>query len=251
MDRTRLDDEQWLQILPVLQIHAQVRIGCPDKCRVFIESVLWVLRTGAQWRQLPKERGFWNSVFKRYSRWCERGIWSSVLECFSTAADLEFAAIDSSVIRAHACAAGASGSSADNEALGRSKGGFSCKVHALTDALGLPVKFILTAGQAADITQAIPLVEGVSALSLLADKGYDADEFIAWLISNGIEVVIPPKANRKEQRYCNWWLYKERHGVECMFGKLKHYRRIATRFEKKAVNYMGMLALAALMLWLR
>lgn len=136
MDRTRLDDEQWLQILAVLQIHTQVRIGCPDNCREFIESVLWVLRTGAQWRQLPKERGFWNSVFKRYSRWCERGIWSSVLECFSTAADLEFAAIDSSVIRAHACAAGASGSSADNEALGRSKGGFSCKVHALTDALG-------------------------------------------------------------------------------------------------------------------
>lgn len=143
------------------------------------------------------------------------------------------------------------GSSADNEALGRSKDGFSCKVHALTDALGLPVKFILTGGQTADITQAIPLVEGVSTLSWLAYKGYDADEFIVWLVSNGIEVVIPPKANCKEQRYGNWWLYKERHGVECVFGKLKHYRRIATRFEKKTVNYMGMLALAALMLWLR
>jgi len=74
---------------------------------------------------------------------------------------------------------------------------------------------------------------------------------LQWLSDHDIQAVIPPKADRKVQRICDWWLYKERHGVECMFGKLKHYRRIASRFEKKAINFMGMLSLAATMLWLR
>ena len=251
MDRTRLLDDQWHQLLALLRLHTQVRIGKPDKCRAFIEAVLWILRTGAQWRHLPKERGRWNSVFKRYSRWCKFGIWSSIHSFLAEQSDFEHVAIDSSVIRAHACSAGAKNSSAEQEALGRSKGGFSCKIHAVTDALGLPVKFILTGGQAADITQAIPLLEGIQAEALLADKGYDSDALIRWLAAQNIQAVIPPKANRKELRGCDWWLYKERHAVECMFGKLKHYRRVATRFEKKAINYMGMLALAATALWLR
>jgi len=251
MDRTRLLDEQWLQILSLLQLHTHIKIGPPDKCRAFIEAVLWILRTGAQWRQLPEQRGHWNSVFKRYSRWCQYGIWSSIQEALTESADLEHVSIDSSVIRAHACSAGAQYSSAKKEALGRSKGGFSCKIHALVDALGLPVRFILTEGQAADIKQALPLIDGVETEAVLADKAYDADQLLQWLSDHDIQAVIPPKADRKVQRICDWWLYKERHGVECMFGKLKHYRRIASRFEKKAINFMGMLSLAATMLWLR
>ena len=251
MDRTRLLDDQWLQVFTLLNLHPQVRVGSPDRCRAFIEAVLWILRTGSQWRLLPEERGHWNSVFKRYSRWCERGVWSSIHEFLVEQSDFEHASIDSTVVRAHACSAGARNSSAEQEALGRSRGGFSCKIHALTDALGLPVRFILTGGEAADITQAIPLIEGIEPAALLADKGYDSDRLILWLLEKGIQAVIPPKANRLAPRDCDWWLYKERHGVECMFGKLKHYRRISSRFEKKAINFMGMLALAATMLWLR
>jgi len=72
-----------------------------------------------------------------------------------------------------------------------------------------------------------------------------------WLKEQGIKAVIPPKSNRKEGIECDFWLYKERHAVECMFGKLKHYRRIATRYEKKAINYMGMLSFSSVLLWLR
>ena len=115
----------------------------------------------------------------------------------------------------------------------------------------MPIKFILTGGQAADITQAIPLMEAVSAQACLADKAYDSDAFLAWLKERDILAVIPPKANRKEKRDCDWWLYKERHVVECMFGKLKYFRRIATRYEKKSIHFMGMLAFAATLLWLR
>ena len=251
MDRTRLLDDQWAEVVSILGLYPKIRIGKHDKCRAFIESVLWILRTGSQWRQLPEERGRWNSVFKRYSRWCEYGIWSGLLDSVALNADYQHVSIDSSVIRANACAAGAKGSTAEDEALGRSKGGFSCKVHALTDALGLPIRFIVTPGQAADIKQAIPLMEGVTAEALLADKGYDSDDLVRWLANNDIQAVIPPKANRKEPRECDWWLYKERHTVECMFGKIKHYRRIFSRFEKKAINYLGMLAIVAIMLWLR
>ena len=159
--------------------------------------------------------------------------------------------MDGSVIRAHACAAGAVNSSAENEALGRSKGGFGCKIHAICDALGMPVKFSLTGGQVAECRQAIPLLENVNASAVLADKAYDTNELREWLESRGIKAVIPPKSNRKEEIECDYWHYKERHAIECMFGKLKHYRRIATRYDKKAINYMGMLSFSSVLLWLR
>ena len=95
-----------------------------------------------------------------------------MLASVSVKADTQNVCIDSTVVRAHACAAGATGSNAAAEALGRSRGGFGCKIHALTDALGLPVRFILTGGQAADITQAIRLMTNIGSTSaLLADKG--------------------------------------------------------------------------------
>jgi len=152
---------------------------------------------------------------------------------------------------AHTCAAGAAYSSVDNEALGLSKGGFSCKIHALCDVLGIPIKYILTGGQEAECKQAIPLLENVKTSAVLVDKAYDTNELRVWLESRGIKAVIPPESNRKEKIECDYWHYKERHMVECMFGKLKHYRRIATRYEKKAINYMGMLSFSSVLLWLR
>ena len=100
-------------------------------------------------------------------------MWEKILAFSSCKADLENVCIDSTLVRAHACAAGAAPSNAAAEALGRSRGGFGCKIHALTDALGLPLRFILTTGQTADITRAIPLVQGMSTGTLLTDKkGY-------------------------------------------------------------------------------
>jgi transposase len=94
-------------------------------------------------------------------------------------------------------------------------------------------------------------LENVKALAVLAEKGYDTNELRGWLKNQGIKAVIPPKPNRKQEIGCVYWHYKERHAVECLFGKLKHYRRIAMRYEKKAINYMGMLSFASSLLWLR
>jgi transposase len=93
--------------------------------------------------------------------------------------------------------------------------------------------------------------DGRPALACLADKGYYSDAFLAWLKEKGIKAVIPPKSQRKEQRDCDYWHYKERHAVECLFGKLKYFRRIAMLYEKKTIHFMGMLAFAATLLWLR
>jgi transposase len=103
-----------------------------------------------------------------------------------------------SVIRAHACAAEAANSSAENEALGRYKGGFGSKIHAIYAALGMPVKFSLTGGLDAECEQAIPSLEKGNASAVLADKAYDTNELRECLKSRGIKAVIPPKSNRKE-----------------------------------------------------
>jgi transposase len=94
-------------------------------------------------------------------------------------------------------------------------------------------------------------LENVNASAVLADKAYDTNELREWLERRGIKAVIPPKSNRKEKIECDYWHYKERYSIEVMFGKLKHYHRIATRYEKKTINYMGMLLFSYALLWLR
>jgi len=167
---------QRVRLLAKLKKLPVIHVGMPDTCRQFIGASLWVLRSGAQWRVLPPTYGKWNSFFKRFSRWCMNGAWGQLLDYFAEDADLQDVSMDGTVIRAHACAAGAEKSSPENEALGRSKGGFGCKVHALCDALGMPIKFILTGGQEAECKQAIPLLENVKTSAVLADKGYDTNE---------------------------------------------------------------------------
>jgi transposase len=129
MNRIELSDSEWACILVHSKKLPCIHVGQPAVCRRFLSACLWILRSGAQWRVLPSAFGKWNSLFKRFSRWCANGAWVKLLGYFAEAADLQDVSIDGSVIRAHACAAGAAHSTADDEALGRSKGGFSCKIH--------------------------------------------------------------------------------------------------------------------------
>jgi transposase len=110
----------------------------------------------------------------------------------------------------------------------------------LVDALGNPVELMLTPGQAHDLTCAEQLIDSADPNALLGDKAYDADSLIDTLTQRGITPVIPPKANRKAQRACDFALYCERNLVERFFNKLKHYRAIATRYDKLARSSSGL-----------
>jgi transposase len=125
------------------------------------------------------------------------------------------------------------------------------KLHVLCDALGNPLRLILTPGNIADCTQAEALLAGITANDVLGDKGYDSDAIVACVEAAGAGVVIPPKANRIVQRLCDFALYCERNLVERFFNKIKHYRAIATRYAKRKRNYMAFVALASVMLWIK
>ena len=120
-------------------------------------------------------------------------------------------------------------------------------MHLVCDALGNPVRFVLTPGQRADITQAELLLEAIEAEAVIADKGYDADWLIEQIKATGAEAVIPPRRNRTEQREYDRNLYADRNKIERLFNRLKHYRRVATRYEKTARSYLAMVQVAAIM----
>lgn len=124
----------------------------------------------------------------------------------------------------------------ETQALGRSRGGFCTKLHAVVDALGLPVRFALGPGQQNDMAPACDLIDGLPGGQVLADRAYDADRLRDLILDQGGVPVIPPRRHRKYQHPYDLIAYKNRWGVEGFFAKLKQWRRIATRYDKLAAN---------------
>jgi transposase len=124
------------------------------------------------------------------------------------------------------------------------------KIHAVCDALGNPLRFKLTAGNASDTGELIGLIEGLPGQALLADKAYDSDAIVQEAVDRGMEVVIPPKANRKEKRAFDSLKYRARHLVENLFQRMKVYRRVATRYEKLDSRFLSIVYLVGTMKWI-
>ena len=118
------------------------------------------------------------------------------------------------------------------------------------DALGNPIRMVLTAGQAHDVTQAEALIRDLTAEHVIADKGYDSSSLVGAIETSGAEAVIPPRSNRREPRGYDAHLYRERDQIERLFGRLKECRRVATRYEKTARNYLAFCQLASVMVLL-
>ena len=149
------------------------------------------------------------------------------------------------------------------EALGRSQGGFSTKIHLRCDGNGLPITFVLTAGERHETVVFEQLMEqGAVKRSgagrprlrpkrVSGDKGYSSGKIRRYLRRRGIRITIPRKDNERHRGKFDKTLYRERNRVERCFNRLKQFRRIATRYEKKAENYLAMLTLASIMLWLQ
>lgn len=212
-------------MLPFLQACSHVYVGAEAKCRNFLAAVLWITRSGAQWRLLPPSYGNWNSLYKRFARWSTHQVFEQLFAFCAQNPDLEHLLIDSTIMRAHPCAAGAQKKHGE-QALGRSRGGFSTKLHLSADGLGNALRYQLTAGQASDIKQAAALIEGFACQFVIGDQAYDSDPFVAQIEAQGAIAVIPPRAKRKEPRAYDEHLYRERHLIECFINKLKQFRRV-------------------------
>jgi transposase len=249
--RHGLRDDQWERIRGLLAGRAgHVGVTAKDN-RLFVDAVLYRYRAGIPWRDLPEHYGPWKAVHTGFTRWAKRGVWVAVFAHLASDADPEYAMIDSTIVRAHQHSAGAKGGDRDQEAIGRSKGGLTTKIHATTDALGNPTGFHLTPGHAHDLVGADALLPGLEADALLADKAYDAEErVIGPLQQAGTVPVIPSRANRKTPREYDTDLYKARHLIENFFAKLKQFRAIATRYDKRARNFLAAIHLAAAVIWL-
>lgn len=247
-----LANATWARICPFLMRHPRIRSA--EHAEQFLNAVLWILRTGAQWRALPESLGKWNSVYKRFRRWSEWEVFEDLLDHLSRNADYEWLSVDSTTIRAHMSAAGAPASAGGQgaQSFGRSRGGFSTKIHVKTDALGLPLKLSLTAGHRGDMIGVWKVLEpeDACAQALLADMAYDANSLREHLKSAQIQAVIPCNPTRRQLPY-DKELYKARHVVECFINKIKWYRRVATRYDKLDKTYLNFLHLACCMIWLR
>lgn len=121
----------------------------------------------------------------------------------------------------------------------------------LADTFGRPVRFGITPGQASDITVAPDLLEGLQASAVLADKAYDGNNLRARIAAMNAAAVIPSKRNRKIFIPHDTAIYKHRNQIERCFGRLKHFRRFATRYERRTIHFKGFVHLAAAMIWLR
>ena len=246
--RYELSDYEWGVIKPMLPNKPR---GIPRVAdRRSLNGILWVLRSGAPWRDLPESYGPHTTCYNRFVRWRRAGVWDRIMDALAAAHDAAVQMIDTSVVRVHqhgACIAGNR-----EQDMGRSRGGLTSKIHAVVDANGLPVRLGLTPGEAHDNRLCSMLLAGLQPRTmLLADRGYDADWIRALAGNQGAWANIPPKRNRKDPICFSPYLYRDRNLVERFFNKIKQCRRVATRYDKLAANYLAFVKLACIRLWLR
>ena len=245
--RYALTDREWNMIQPILPSKPR---GIPrvDDRRV-INGILWVLRSGAPWRDLPDRYGPYTTCYNRFVRWRRARVWDRIMDRLSAAHDASVQMIDTSVVRVHqhgACIANSGG-----QHIGRSRGGLTSKIHVVVDANGLPVQLGLTSGQVHDNRLCSVLLRQLPRRArLLADRGYDADWIRAFVTERGAWANIPPKRNRKDPICFSPYLYRDRNLIERFFNKVKQCRRVATRYDKLAANYLAFVKLACIRLWL-
>ncbi len=248
MPRTMLTDELWIKVQSIMLESGRI-YNKPEHRKTF-EGILYRMRTGVPWRDLPECFGDWNSVFRRFNLWSKKSLIEKLFNALVSEPDMEWTFIDGSIVKAHQHSTGAA--TGQPEAIGKSRGGNTTKIHMAVDSCGLPVHFKLTGGEVHDSKKANELIEDLPQSDyIIADKGYDSDSIREKAQDTGAIPMIPKKKNSKMgNEHMDWCLYKYRHLVENIFARLKHYRAIATRYDKLERNYFSMVALACCMVWL-
>src|ERR1700722_16837875 len=242
-----LTDAQWARIEPFLP--KDVR-GIPraDDRRV-ISGILHVLKSGCRWRDCPPEYGPHPTIYHRFVRWAQRGVGAIVQRTGITRTRGRHA--DDRLNPRKGPSLSCRGKRGEqNQAIGRSRGGRNTKIHALADAKGRLLCLMLTDGSAHDCPAAKPLIEQRKpAKKLLGDKAYDSAELRHWLKQRGTRSVIPNRSNRKQPFSFSRKSYRESHRIENAFCRLKDFRRVFTRYDRLARNFLASVCLAAAIAW--
>ncbi|MET9175885.1 IS5 family transposase [Streptomyces misionensis] len=291
MGRGDLTQREWDRVRPLLPVSG--RGGRWSDHRRVIDGIAWRVRTGAPWRDLPERYGPWKTVHERHRRWSADGTWDRILQALQGAADAEgrvdwsAAGVDSTSCRAHQHAAGARKTPPavpgkrviprhhrDDEALGRSRGGLTSKIHLVCEGGRRPLALLVTPGQAGDAPQMVPVLARIRVPRpdggrprtrpdrLLADKAYSSRANRQHLRRRGIaHTIAEPKdqrANRKRRGSAGGRppgfdpeRYKRRNEVERTINLLKNSRAVATRYDKRAYVFHGTVTFTAIRLWLR
>ncbi|MFI8199437.1 IS5 family transposase [Streptomyces sp. NPDC085942] len=275
-----LTDAQWARIEPLLPDRIPRRGGRWWDHRQVIDAIAFKYRTGTPWMDLPKRFGSWKGAHNRLRKWAADGTWERVFTTLLAQADTEgdldwIVAVDSTIVRAHQHAAGASkGAPADepdHHALGRSRGGLTTKIHLAADSRCRPLAFVLTPGQAGDAPAfpevmarlRVPRPMGRPRTTpdvVLADKAYSSRAIRDHLRRRGVRAVIPQPADQVANRKKRGRLggrppafdreaYKQRNTVERCINRLKQWRGLATRYDKTATIYLAGLHIAAIFIW--
>ncbi|MDP6259705.1 MAG: IS5 family transposase [Rhodospirillales bacterium] len=249
-----MTDQFWLTPAQLNRIkpHFPLSHGVPrvDDLRV-ISGIIHVIKRGLQWRDAPSDYGPHKTLYNRFVRWSRMGVFDRIFADLAAGKGVpEQLQIDATHLKAHRTAASLLKKGMFPRRIGRTKGGLNSKLHAVCDGMGRPVILLLSEGQMSDYKGARLIVDALpSAKHLLADRGYDADWFRDALKDKGIKPCIPPKKNRKIQIEYDKTLYKQRHKVENMFGKLKDWRRIATRYDRCAHTFFSAICIAAIVIF--
>nr|WP_142147773.1 IS5 family transposase [Streptomyces sp. SLBN-31] len=282
MRRHELTDQEWKLLAPLIPRAATGRPRVPD--RQVINGMVYKIRTGISWRDLPERYGPWQTVYTRFRRYALDGVFTRALQRIQARADADgdidwLVQIDSTIVRAHQHAAatgrkgGSLGDEPDDHALGRSRGGLTTKIHLACDGRGRPLAILVTPGQRHDGICARPLLERIRVPRtglgrprcrpdhVIADKAYSSRGFRAYLRQRGIGQTIPEKTDQQRHRHnrgrrggrppaFDRQIYRQRNIVERCFNRLKGFRGI-TRYEKTATSYEAAVTLASFLLWAR
>ncbi|QXQ06709.1 IS5 family transposase [Sphingosinicellaceae bacterium] len=251
-----MSDLIWLSEAQMRRIepHFPLSHGVPrvDDRRV-ISGIIFVIRNGLRWRDAPKDYGPHKTIYNRFIRWSRLGVFNRIFAALAAKGGKpDRLMIDATHLKAHRTAASLLKKGLFPRCIGRTKGGLNSKLHAVCDGQGRPLVMLLTEGQTSDYKGAALMFDALpKAKAMLGDRGYDADWFRAALIAKGIAPCIPSKANRKTPIPHDRTIYRQRHRIENMFGKLKDWRRIHTRYDRCAHTFFSAIAIAATVIfWL-
>ena len=246
-----LSQAQMRRIAPYFPLsHGIPRV---DDRRV-ISGIIFVIKNGLRWRDAPKDYGPHKTIYNRFIRWSELGVFNRIFaELAGKGAKPDRLMIDATHLKAHRTAASLLKKGLFPDASGARRGGLNSKLHAVCDGEGRPLVMLLSEGQMSDYKGAALMLDALPpAKTLLGDRGYDAGWFRNALAKRGIVPCIPSKTNRKISIPHDRTLYHQRHKIENMFGRLKDWRRIHTRYDRCSHTFFSAICIAATVIfWIK